>query len=502
MVIALFFAIAASIAAGILHARFREGKFSPITAIVYLLAMNILYMAYMLYFKRESFTPEAYFGFPKALLRYAAFQLGLCAALPVAFSAITAPKRMLYAFRELTWLKIAVPAALVLSAGTYGMYKYTPAADLPVEAPIQFSSSDPLVSIEPLYPAEPVKTPDPQIVATDSKGYIDVSGALSELGYTKRDGVYYKDFPQTKITFDLTANRAYKNDFYYNIGGLYTQEGDKLYISPQALSDILGMKVEYQDGKADISPIEQPAHYWTGLCAGLIAHATGGIDNKDYPDCYEALVKNYNLGHRVFEMDFNLTTDGKLVVVHDWSGYSGPMSWQKFMALKIWGVYTTMDIDKVTDILAVNPDMYVVTDTKSFDYNDADTLKQFDLIIQSARRYGDDVLNRIIPQIYDQHMYDLLESEYRFPSIIYTLYESPDNDGQVTEFVAKHDDIKAVTMAPVRFSDGFCQKLTVEGKLIYLFTLNDLAEVRSFKARGAWGFYTDFITPSDMECEC
>jgi len=453
---------------------------------VYLAVINLFYVFYMLFFRREPFNADAYFGFLKAFMRYAAFTLASGAVVPLVFSAFTRPRKVIYMIKQMAWIRIVIPFVLVLSAGAYYMYKNASAAYLPLMAP------------SPVYKAEPAKAPEVTAVGTDSGGYINVDEALPALGYVRQDGAYLKDFPKTRISFDLSANRARKNDFYFKIEGSYTSDGNNLYISPQALSNILGMNVECRGNKAYISAIREPAHYWTSLCGGLVAHATGGIDNKDYPDCYESLVTNYNLGHRVFEMDFNLTSDDKLVVVHDWSGYGGQMSWQDFMSVKIWGVFTSMDIDTVTDILAVNPDMYVVTDTKSFDYSDANTIKQFDLIIQSAKRYGDGVLNRIVPQIYDQHMYNLIESQYYFPSIIYTLYESPDTDDQAAAFVAGHGDIKAVTMAPARFSDDFCKKLSGEGKLIYLFTLNDLSEVLSYRERGVWGFYTDFIVPADM----
>lgn len=50
----------------------------------------------------------------------------------------------------------------------------------------------------------------------------------------------------------------------------------------------------------------------------MVAHVLGGIDDKAYTNSKEALLYNYNLGHRAFEVDFSITSDEKLVCAHDW----------------------------------------------------------------------------------------------------------------------------------------------------------------------------------------
>lgn len=48
-----------------------------------------------------------------------------------------------------------------------------------------------------------------------------------------------------------------------------------------------------------------------------IAHAFGGILGDSYTNSYEAFLLNYQLGHRIFEVDFYLTDDGYTVAAHD-----------------------------------------------------------------------------------------------------------------------------------------------------------------------------------------
>jgi glycerophosphoryl diester phosphodiesterase len=237
---------------------------------------------------------------------------------------------------------------------------------------------------------------------------------------------------------------------------------------------------------------------WIYLSEGLIAHAGGGIDGHEGTNSLEAIQSNYGQGHRVFEIDLNLTTDGDLVCVHDWPSYSGPLSRADFLKRRIADKYTAISLRDVYELMLTYEDMYLVTDTKSFEYADEDTLTQFERLRSLAEEMDITLLNRVIPQIYNQNHYQMLKGVYDFSSVIYTLYASPDTDREVTDFVLGKPDIPVVTMGPVRYSPDFYKALTKAGKKIYFFTLNDLNEVRDSIALGAHGFYTDFITPEEM----
>ena len=143
-------------------------------------------------------------------------------------------------------------------------------------------------------------------------------------------------------------------------------------------------------------------HAWTMLSDGLVAHALGSIDGHDYTNSYEALTLNYGLGHRVFEADLNLTTDGELAVVHDWHGYSGQKSSDEWRSVRIAYRYTAIMLQDILDFMVRHPDMYLVTDTKSFEYSQADMITQFQVLYTRAYEAGGtQLLNRIIPQIYN-----------------------------------------------------------------------------------------------------
>ena len=50
----------------------------------------------------------------------------------------------------------------------------------------------------------------------------------------------------------------------------------------------------------------------------IIGHSFGAIDGNTYTGCLEAFEEKYNEGIRTFEVDFSRTSDGYIVLRHDW----------------------------------------------------------------------------------------------------------------------------------------------------------------------------------------
>ncbi|MFH6603064.1 sulfatase-like hydrolase/transferase [Maribacter algicola] len=102
----------------------------------------------------------------------------------------------------------------------------------------------------------------------------------------------------------------------------------------------------------------------------FIAHAGGSIDNLKYTNALEALDLNYQKGFRLFELDISETKDGHFVATHDWkhwatqTNYSGelPVSRAEFLAHKIYGKYTPMDMEAINTWFASHKDAVLVTD--------------------------------------------------------------------------------------------------------------------------------------------
>jgi glycerophosphoryl diester phosphodiesterase len=234
----------------------------------------------------------------------------------------------------------------------------------------------------------------------------------------------------------------------------------------------------------------------------LIAHAGGAIfiDNKRevYTNSLEAVMRNYDRGLRVFEIDFQLTQDGKLAAVHDWVqgaaitggtwGEQGP-SIQEWKNRKILGKCTTMDIEDVINLMNIYPDMYLMTDTKAT--NREMVIKEFSEIYNTAKKINLDILDRVVPQIYYPQMLKEIYSVYPFQNVVYTLYQSSQSVEDVVEFVGNHQSIKAITMWADVATEDFVKKLSDIDKPVYVHTINRFDAALELSKRGIHGFYTD-----------
>ena len=99
---------------------------------------------------------------------------------------------------------------------------------------------------------------------------------------------------------------------------------------------------------------ENPIPYWEHF----IAHAGGAIEGNLYTNCLEALDLSYSKGCKLFELDLNLTTDGKIVAQHDAPGKTEA----EFLAQKILGKYTPLNMVAINNWFKNHPDAILVTD--------------------------------------------------------------------------------------------------------------------------------------------
>lgn len=237
----------------------------------------------------------------------------------------------------------------------------------------------------------------------------------------------------------------------------------------------------------------------------LIAHAGGAVfgDNGEmivYTNSLEAILLNYNKGHRVFEIDFDFTSDGKLAAVHDWKmgaemtgaffDVGGP-SLEDWYRKKIRGKYTPIGIYEIIKLMGEKKDMYLVTDIKS--RNPEIVKNSFLEIYKTAKQYDLQILDRVIPQIYEPEMLLMVQSVYKFPSIIYTLYKFKPSPVDVVDFVKDYDEIKVITMRPRMATQEFVSELLSLDKLVYCHTINNFSEAIELYERGVYGFYTDYL---------
>ena len=241
----------------------------------------------------------------------------------------------------------------------------------------------------------------------------------------------------------------------------------------------------------------------------LVAHALGAIEDKKETNSKEAFIHSWENGYKVMEADFSFTSDNILVVRHDFdqdSYYnleqkvngSTEMNSGRFSNEKINFRYTPITATQLLTLLAEYEDVYLITDTK---YTDTQRIqKEFTAIVNAAKAMGkEDILNRIVVQIYNTEMLDTVKQIYPFTNWIYTLYQTPNpNYDEIAAFCA-NNGIDVVTVNYEAVKKENIQKLTAKGIRVYAHTVNRMLDFKMMLEAGCYGIYTDYIKPYDLD---
>ncbi|WP_025640575.1 glycerophosphodiester phosphodiesterase family protein [Schnuerera ultunensis] len=221
----------------------------------------------------------------------------------------------------------------------------------------------------------------------------------------------------------------------------------------------------------------------------LVAHAGGAIYGFKLTNSLEALEESHKNGFKLIEMDFEWTSDGKIVAIHDW----GPMvkrlfmteervlSLEEFKNSEVFMDLTLLEFDEVVDWFVSKEDMYLVTDTKG------DNKRLLTYIFENHKK----AQNRIIPQVYSFEEYELAKN-MGFNNIILTLYKADYTDEDIVEF-ARENEIFAITMPLDRGSSTLPMRLKEIGVFTYVHTINELYVFEELYEKGVGGIYTDFF---------
>ena len=346
----------------------------------------------------------------------------------------------------------------------------------------------------------------------EHKIYVSVEDLMNLLKYTKVSPTEYT-YENKTIVFDgnnktVTTNgmsKSLPNGILYYMG--------KTVISTEAVESAFGKVLTTSNVRMSFNVInkqsETPSAYaWTKN--RVIAHALGGVNGVTNSNTLDAMKQSYKSNFRLFEVDLLPTVHGELVASHGFyellaSKYGRPIPEQysneiptkeEFLNFKFNGMYKTIDIEEIVAIMSTNPDIYMITDTKITDY--AQSAAQFKELVRVCKEIDESVLDRIIPQIYNESMYDAVMSQHKFKSLIYTLYATSATNQQALEFVTAKG-IKVVTMPPERINTQDITLFNSYGIKIYTHTINDAEQMKNFKNMGVYGFYTDFITPTQFD---
>lgn len=243
----------------------------------------------------------------------------------------------------------------------------------------------------------------------------------------------------------------------------------------------------------------------------LVAHAGGGNPmGIPYVNSLEAFEKNLKLGHRIFEGDLCITSDGAVVLEHDWKHYclklgieySGESpTYEQFMNSRFYGTDTPMDITALMKLMVKYEDMYFMTDYK-YVWNKDDVVSGFLQIVQTAKEMNcENVLERFIIQNYHKDFKHWVDSVYPFQNWVYTLYMLPEEQRSPEEIIryCEDENIPVITMWTDWINEDWLSLTDPRDMKIFVHTENDVDAANQLIRQGAAGIYTDFLTKEQIE---
>ena len=240
----------------------------------------------------------------------------------------------------------------------------------------------------------------------------------------------------------------------------------------------------------------------------MIAHAMGGIDGQSYSNSLEAFEENYAEGYRYFEVDFSYTSDGELVLWHDWAinrinrsvqpGYVPSKA--EFSSMRIFDRYTPLTLEDLFKLMLQYPDIWIVSDTK--ETSAAVVRRQFAEIVSTADKMGArSALSRWIVYLYSKGMYDVVESVYSFNRYAFALYKTyyrAPSVSQMKDIAAfcEQRDIEWIVMSRKWWKESYAPILTQYDVDVALYTVNSAPEAQKYLDQGVKGIITDDLSPN------
>ena len=241
----------------------------------------------------------------------------------------------------------------------------------------------------------------------------------------------------------------------------------------------------------------------------VICHALGMTEDGDMlTNSREAFLYNYNAGQRIFEADVALTSDNVAVLRHDWAsdlGQKASFGWteeekriptaEEFLQAPVYGKYTPMSLLDLYREMQEKEDIYVVLDPK---YS-SDVPSQFTVLVNTALENGcEEVLDRIVVQLYYEQMYDEVESVYHFKNYLYTLYYIEWPGGEKVGSFCEEKDIPVLVL-PTWMYEMVQEEIEGYPVRLYVHTVDEVEIARRMISLGVDGIYSDCITPEEME---
>ncbi len=241
----------------------------------------------------------------------------------------------------------------------------------------------------------------------------------------------------------------------------------------------------------------------------LAAHALGTVDGIEGLNCLEGFKACYDVGVRVFEADLRMTSDGCVVLRHDWIGnmqdgvdQTHIPTLEEFLAKPILGKYTPLSFHDLLLLMAQYPDICVITDTK---FTDAEPVTaQFTAMLDEARRLGMSYLfDRMVVQVYSPEHFLVVDGLYHFPNYVYTLYQ--ENFGKTEDafrrkaVFCEENGIMGIALWEDWWDPAYLPIADWRHLKVFVHTVNSPNTARRLLRGGVDAIYSDTLTPADLK---
>jgi len=251
----------------------------------------------------------------------------------------------------------------------------------------------------------------------------------------------------------------------------------------------------------------------------FIAHSGGGVDGRIYTNSIQAWDLSYEKGNRVFDADLAFTTDGVLVLRHDWNDNleqsvsmcdsvtwtdsngmtrkttpQEQMDYAAFRTSKIYYKYDGMTCEDMLNYMTEHEDLYIACDMKD------DVIESYRYLVNKAIDMGEEsCLDRIIVNVYNYDVYDSIMNIYEFKNVTARQhYWTPNNYYELIKFCLTHD-IHVVNTSACFVNDEGVQLMQEYGIHVYIAIVDYVSEMKDYNELGVDGAVTNWLYEPDWE---
>lgn len=239
----------------------------------------------------------------------------------------------------------------------------------------------------------------------------------------------------------------------------------------------------------------------------LMAHALGGYQGTAYHNTRAAFEYAVENGHTYFEVDLSYTSDRRLVASCGWTREAcelngieyhedfADMTYELAMSLTVYGE-PVMDARDLYQIVKDHPEYTFEID---FHKVEGDAARDRVQSLLEDFRYDDDVLERLLIQIYSQQMHQDIDSIYHFTHYQYLVGMRMDRLDETVDYCLDAG-ICAVALRWNLATDAIVRKIKNAGLHILAYTVaRDGAIADALLASGIDTVCSDHVTPGLLE---